>query len=64
MKNIEEFNVEPMNQEELVLTEGGQCDCESGGKAFAKAVKNWWNTSMTAFGKALSDGSWAATAAM
>ncbi|AEI50390.1 hypothetical protein [Runella slithyformis] len=51
MKNIEEFDVELMNHDELVLTVGGQCDCESGGASAAKAVKAFFNGLINALSK-------------
>ena len=52
MKNIEnnQYLVE-LTFEETQEINGGQCDCESGGQAFAKAVKAWWASTKKAAGE-------------
>ncbi|PHK25180.1 hypothetical protein [Spirosoma sp. 209] len=37
-----DFGVTELCPEDAVVMNGGQCNCESGGVAAAKALKVWW----------------------
>jgi hypothetical protein len=55
----ENKNITDLTVEEMANINGGQCDCEDGGRGAAKAVKSFFN-SLWSFGRsaaeAMSDG--------